>query len=78
MLSMSLYGVLMFTRGLGSVLSTPVSTALAPVQLLSSTDSGSKQGFVLGDGRFSCLIGYIVACRAPATLILSSGGIGRR
>ncbi|KAG9311579.1 MFS general substrate transporter [Chiua virens] len=30
-LSMSMYGFMFFTRGLGNVLSTPISTALAPV-----------------------------------------------
>lgn len=66
-----MYGVLMFTRGLGNVLSTPVSTCLAPVQSLSATaiGGGGRQGFALDDGQFARLIAYIGMCYAAATLI---------
>lgn len=67
-LIMSMYGILFCTRGLGNILSTPISTALAPVQLLPITDSGTRQGIGIDGGRFAHLIGYIGACFAAATL----------
>ncbi|KAH0834963.1 MFS general substrate transporter [Lanmaoa asiatica] len=78
-LSMSMYGILMLTRGLGNVLSTPVSTALAPVQSLSTVnDGGARQGFALDDGRFACLIAYIGVCYSATMLVSVVGWVGKK
>ena len=74
-ISMSLYGFLMLTRGLGNVLSTPISTALTNVQPNSSDSPlfGGKGGFVLDDGRYAGLIAYIGGCFGVAAIIALVG-----
>ncbi|KAG9311573.1 MFS general substrate transporter [Chiua virens] len=69
-LSMSMYGVMFFTRGLGNVLSTPIATALTPVQSQSIVDDGAKQ---LDHGRFVPLIAYIGGCFAASMLMCIVG-----
>ena len=69
-----MYGFLFCTRGLGSILSMPISTALVLVLSLSVTDGGgARRGFALDDGRFAPLIGYIGACFAATTLTSIAG-----
>ena len=70
----SLLGLFMFTRGLGNILSTPISTAL------SKNTSGAQVhnphpalGFMVADGRYERLIWYSGSCFAVASVIAMFG-----
>jgi MCP family monocarboxylic acid transporter-like MFS transporter 10 len=72
----SLYGFLMLTRGLGNVLSTPISTALStPTKVPSPAKSAIElfqkraTGFEVGGGRYKELIVFTGCCFAGAALI---------
>ncbi|PVG01317.1 MFS general substrate transporter [Serendipita vermifera] len=70
-LSTTFIGYLMMTRGLGNILSTPISTAL------SSSHGGSRHhprlGFDVGGGKFENVILYAGSCFAAASLIAAIG-----
>ncbi|PVG01313.1 MFS general substrate transporter [Serendipita vermifera] len=71
MLSTNLLSYLMLSRGLGNILSTPISTAL------SSPHAGRRRherfGFDVGSGRFENVILYAGSCFAAAAVIASIG-----
>lgn len=74
-LYMTLMGILMCTRGLGNVLSTPLATAL------SSGGSGSgfnataavHTGFAVAGGKYRDMIVYVGSCFAAAAGIAVVG-----
>lgn len=72
-LSMSLYGFLMLTRGLGNVLSTPVSTRLASLSSTITATGYKMTGFDIEGGRFEKLIVYVRTCYAAAAIIALIG-----
>lgn len=63
---MTLYGVLMFSRGLGNVLSTPISNALltrTAVKLSARAILVARTtGFEVANGRFNHIIVFTGAC----------------
>jgi MCP family monocarboxylic acid transporter-like MFS transporter 10 len=71
MLSTTIIGYLNLSRGLGNILSTPISTAL------SSPHTGEHRherfGFDVGGGRFENVILYSGSCFAAAAIIASIG-----
>ncbi|THH12102.1 hypothetical protein EW146_g7814 [Bondarzewia mesenterica] len=77
-LSMSLYGFLMLTRGLGNVLSTPISTSLANLSSTITNSGSRKTGFNIEGGRFEKLIVYVGTCYAAAAVIALLGWGGER
>ncbi|KDQ58232.1 hypothetical protein JAAARDRAFT_129670, partial [Jaapia argillacea MUCL 33604] len=74
-LSMSLYGFLMLSRGLGNVLSTPISTSLANISPMVSGMGSGKTGFAIDEGRFDRLIIYCGACYAVVAAVALVGWI---
>ncbi|CCA73486.1 hypothetical protein PIIN_07439 [Serendipita indica DSM 11827] len=67
-------GYLMLSRGLGNILSTPISAALASRRLEhSSAFSHGRLGFDVGDGPFEKVIIYAGTCFAGATIMAGSG-----
>lgn len=64
-LSTSLLGILMFSRGIGNILSTPISTALFRHPADSSTGHPSL-GFKVAGGRYENMIYYVGTCFAGA------------
>ncbi|KZV73164.1 MFS general substrate transporter, partial [Peniophora sp. CONT] len=73
-LFMTLYGVLMFSRGLGNVLSTPISNALltqGTVKLsVRALLAARTTGFEVANGRFNHIIVFTGACLV-GTAVLS-------
>ncbi|KAI0036432.1 MFS general substrate transporter [Vararia minispora EC-137] len=72
----SLYAILMLSRGLGNVLSTPISTALSTPNATSSTAKVAlsllqkrRTGFEVGEGRYKELIVFTGCCFAGAALV---------
>ncbi|KAE9399199.1 MFS general substrate transporter [Gymnopus androsaceus JB14] len=81
-LSMTLFGMLLFSRGLGNIASTPISSALTGISSSSPSQaiSGSKSvhfgsGFDVAGGRFSTTIVYVGTCFAGAGIILMCGWV---
>lgn len=74
-LSVSLFGFLLFTRGLGNVLSSPISTAL-----LNSTHfiGHKKTGFNVDNGRYEKIIIYVGTCFAGAAVVTLVGWMRER
>ncbi|KAG8788471.1 hypothetical protein FRC19_011960 [Serendipita sp. 401] len=66
-LSTTLIGYLMFSRGLGNILSTPITAALAHPKGISGLPG--RLGFEVGDGKFESVIVYTGTCFAGAALI---------
>ena len=64
-------GYLMLSRGIGNVLSTPISTAIST--LSTGLTSDVKLGFNVGGGRFENVIIYAGTCFAGAVLISGMG-----
>lgn len=69
-LSVNLFGILLFSRGLGNVLSSPISTALS-----ASTHfvAHEKTGFDVDNGRYGRLIIYVGTCLAGAAMVMLAG-----
>ncbi|KAI5120398.1 hypothetical protein M0805_000177 [Coniferiporia weirii] len=80
-LSTTLFGVFMLSRGIGNILSTPISTALSKV---SATSTGNNTvsseysshphlGFDVADGRYAKMILYVGTCFAGVGVIALLG-----
>ncbi|KAJ4473672.1 major facilitator superfamily domain-containing protein [Lentinula aciculospora] len=71
----TLYGILLFTRGMGNIFSTPISSALANLNSNSTTSSSTHffSGFDVGGGKFERMIMYVGTCFAGAALITLVG-----
>jgi len=70
-MSTSLFGYLLFTRGLGNVFSTPVASALR-----SATATAvhlNPSGFAVGGGRFANMIIYVGSSFAGASGLAAIG-----
>ncbi|KAI0046069.1 MFS general substrate transporter [Auriscalpium vulgare] len=75
-LSTTLFGFLLFSRGVGNLLSTPISTALSARP--SSVIAHEKTGFDVADGRFERMIVYVGTCFAGAAVVAMVGWGGDR
>jgi MFS transporter, MCT family, solute carrier family 16 (monocarboxylic acid transporters), member 10 len=71
MISTTILGYLSLSRGLGNILSTPISTALSSPQ--SGNHRHERFGFDVGGGRFENVILYTGSCFAAAAIIASIG-----
>lgn len=78
---MTLFGMLLFSRGLGNIASTPISSALTGLASSSAQEiSGSKlahfgSGFDVAGGRFSTTIVYVGTCFAVAGMVVMCGWV---
>ncbi|KAI5829951.1 MFS general substrate transporter [Schizophyllum commune Tattone D] len=71
-LSTTLFGWLLLTRGLGNILSTPISTALESSSATGRTDS-LDLGFDVAGGKYEKIIVYTGACFIGAALVVVLG-----
>ncbi|KZV73171.1 MFS general substrate transporter [Peniophora sp. CONT] len=72
----SLYSILLFSRGLGNVLSTPISNALATTTI--SAASHVHTGFDVDGGRYGSMIVYVGSCFAAASTLTVAGLVCER
>ncbi|KAJ6583964.1 major facilitator superfamily domain-containing protein [Mycena vulgaris] len=70
--SASLYGYLLLSRGIGSIVSTPISAKLY-TQPHNMTGGSVNTGFEVGDGRFEKMIIYVGTCFAGAAGVAALG-----
>ena len=68
MLSTNLLGFLLLTRGLGNVLSTPISTALFQAKNVGSSHRDDF-GFFVGGGKYEGMIVYVGTCFAASAIV---------
>ncbi|KIK61604.1 hypothetical protein GYMLUDRAFT_243300 [Collybiopsis luxurians FD-317 M1] len=75
----TLFGVLLFSRGMGNIFSTPISSALSNISNSTSPSDppssghGDHLGFHVGGGKFEKMILYVGTCFAGASLITLVG-----
>ncbi|EJC98140.1 MFS general substrate transporter [Fomitiporia mediterranea MF3/22] len=67
-LTTTLFGVFLLTRGIGNILSTPISTALSDISAMSAATGES-----VGNGRYAKMIVYVGTCFAGAGVIAVFG-----
>ncbi|KAJ3773780.1 MFS general substrate transporter [Lentinula raphanica] len=76
-LSMTLFGILLFSRGIGNIASTPISSALTGFSSSNNSssvsDSYPDSGFDVAGGRFASTILYVGTCFAGAGIIVLFG-----
>ncbi|KAL4250660.1 Proton-linked Monocarboxylate Transporter [Abortiporus biennis] len=75
-ISTSIIGVLMFTRGIGNILSTPISTALQHNSSSFSNPSDNSHfssGFDVSGGQYSDIIIFVGTCFAGSALVATFG-----
>ncbi|EPQ51106.1 MFS general substrate transporter [Gloeophyllum trabeum ATCC 11539] len=70
-LSTYIYGLLMFSRGFGNVVSTPISTSLS--RGYPPNAMNGKTGFDVAGGRFEKMIVYVGTCFASAAVVALAG-----
>lgn len=68
-LSTTLIGYLMFSRGLGNILSTPIATALSRSNSDTISSLHERLGFDVGGGKYERVIVYVGTCFAGAAII---------
>ncbi|KAJ7439247.1 major facilitator superfamily domain-containing protein [Mycena latifolia] len=71
-MSASLYGYLLLSRGIGSIVSTPISAKLY-AQTHNATGGSETTGFEVGEGRFEKMIIYVGTCFAGAAGVAALG-----
>ncbi|KAK7047429.1 hypothetical protein VNI00_006660 [Paramarasmius palmivorus] len=73
-------GYLMFSRGIGNILSTPISTALSSSRNSSSTTPKADVhlGFGVDNGKYEKVIVYVGTCFAGAAVISLMGWAGEK
>ncbi|EKM53771.1 uncharacterized protein PHACADRAFT_98814 [Phanerochaete carnosa HHB-10118-sp] len=72
----TIINLMMFSRGVGSIASTPISTALQHSKLVVALGSGvTKTGFAVDGGRYTAVIIYTGACFACAASVTVLGWI---
>lgn len=74
-LSTTLFGWLLATRGIGNILSTPVSTALRTARESNGTTSALHLGFDVADGRYEKVIIYTGTCFVGAAVVVIMGWV---
>ncbi|KAF7798673.1 hypothetical protein EIP86_009897 [Pleurotus ostreatoroseus] len=72
-LTTTIFGYMLLTRGIGNIVSTPISTALQQVHSATRAGSAHQTGFAVSDGRYQDMIIYSGACSAGAALIAVVG-----
>lgn len=73
----TLFGFLMLSRGLGNILSTPVSTSLTQTSGTYNVLDHFKTGFGVEGNKYEYLIIYVGTCFAGAAGLALSGWLGR-
>jgi MFS transporter, MCT family, solute carrier family 16 (monocarboxylic acid transporters), member 10 len=68
-LATTLLGLLLFGRGFGNILATPISTSLTNVGAPIGAEKHASTGFAVDGGRYARLIGFAGACYAVSALI---------
>ncbi|KAJ7163485.1 major facilitator superfamily domain-containing protein [Mycena crocata] len=71
-MSTTLYGYLLLSRGIGNIVSTPISANLY-AQPRNATGVVESTGFQVGDGRFQQMIIYVGTCFAGAAGVAALG-----
>jgi hypothetical protein len=71
-MSTTLYGYLLLSRGIGNIVSTPISAKLYG-QAHNVTGILESTGFEVGDGRFEKMIIYVGTCFAGAAGVAALG-----
>ncbi|KAJ7364934.1 major facilitator superfamily domain-containing protein [Mycena albidolilacea] len=71
-MSTMLYGYLLLSRGIGNIVSAPISAALYS-QSYNISNSPERTGFDVGDGRFERMIIYVGTCFAGAAGVAALG-----
>jgi MFS transporter, MCT family, solute carrier family 16 (monocarboxylic acid transporters), member 10 len=72
-------GYLMFSRGIGNILSTPISTALSSSNSSSTTPKADVHlGFGVDNGKYEKVIVYVGTCFAGAAVISLMGWAGEK
>ncbi|KAK7048707.1 major facilitator superfamily domain-containing protein [Favolaschia claudopus] len=71
-MSTTLYGYLLLSRGIGNIVSTPISSRLY-AQAHNVTRSHDSTGFDVGQGRFENMIIYVGTCFAGAAGVAALG-----
>lgn len=61
------------TRGIGNILTTPISTALQGHGRVSDDMTQARTGFSVAGGQFKAMIAYAGACFAAATVVTVVG-----
>ena len=80
-MSTTIFGFLMLSRGIGNILSTPISTALQPSQSTTASmrvSSHHEIGFKLAGGRYEKVIVYAGTCFVAAAVVVAAGWIIER
>lgn len=70
-----MFGYLLLSRGVGSILSTPISTFLSSQRISNPTYAAGSTGFDVGGGRFEKMIIYVGTCFAGAATIAVVGWV---
>ncbi|KAJ7495833.1 major facilitator superfamily domain-containing protein [Mycena galericulata] len=70
-MSTTLYGYLLLSRGIGNIVSTPISAKL--YAQAHNVTGGESTGFDVGDGRFEKMIIYVGTCFAGAAGVAALG-----
>ena len=68
-----MFSLLLFTRGVGNVVSTPISTALQLVKIPIASSSAPRIGLAVDDSHFAAVIVYTGACFAVAVAVAIFG-----
>ncbi|KAJ7088369.1 MFS general substrate transporter [Mycena belliarum] len=72
-LSTALFGYMLFSRGLGNIVSTPISASLYARPHNAMSGVADRTGFDVGDGRFGKMIIYVGTCFAGAAGVSALG-----
>ncbi|VDB91914.1 unnamed protein product [Peniophora sp. CBMAI 1063] len=72
----TLYSILLFSRGLGNVISTPISNALAAEPVPGTLRVHT--GFDVDGGRYGSMILYVGSCFAAASVLTTAGFVCER
>lgn len=74
-----MYGYLLLSRGIGNILSTPISTALQHASHAMQSTASHKSGFTVAGGQYHDMIVYAGTCFAGAAIIALVGwGLDRQ
>ena len=71
----SIFGYFLLSRGLGNILSTPISTALDSQSSQGDSAALKHTGFQVGNGRFERMIVYVGTCFACAAAMAVLGWV---